>query len=228
MAAPQPSSGATTTPSRSDSGAIANSPRRGFTVARLRPGHSVLLRSAPNGRAVTRVGSRTEFGSRRVLAIAAVRKDWLGVTALERRNGRLSWIRRDSDAFRLERTTYWLRADRSSRRLELLHGRRVVRRVAVAVGRPGSSTPTGRFAVTDKLRGRDHGSYYGCCILALSGTQPNLPAGWRGGNRLAVHGTNAPGSIGRAASAGCLRAGDGDLRVLMRRVPLGAPVFIRR
>jgi lipoprotein-anchoring transpeptidase ErfK/SrfK len=70
-------------------------------------------------------------------------------------------------------------------------------------------------------------SYYGCCILALNGHQPKLPAGWQGGNRLAIHGTNAPGTIGSAASAGCLRAADSELQVLMRRVPLGTPVFIR-
>ena len=63
-------------------------------------------------------------------------------------------------------------------------------------------------------------------LLALSGHQPNLPPGWTGGNRLAIHGTNAPGTVGAAASAGCLRAGDADLRVLMARVPLGTPVFI--
>ena len=38
-----------------------------------------------------------------------------------------------------------------SRTLELRRGGRTVRRVTVAVGRPGSPTPTGRFAVTDKL-----------------------------------------------------------------------------
>jgi len=98
----------------------------------------------------------------------------------------------------------------------------------VAIGRPGSSTPTGRFAVTDKISGNRYGPYYGCCILALSGHQPNTPAGWRGGNRLAVHGTNAPGTIGTPASAGCLRGSDRDLRTLMRRVPVGTPIFIRR
>jgi lipoprotein-anchoring transpeptidase ErfK/SrfK len=97
----------------------------------------------------------------------------------------------------------------------------------VAVGRPGSETPTGRFAVTDKLRGAGYGPYYGCCILALNAHQPKLPAGWQGGNRIAIHGTNSPGTIGSPASAGCLRAADSDLEVLMRRVPLGTPVFIR-
>jgi lipoprotein-anchoring transpeptidase ErfK/SrfK len=116
--------------------------------------------------------------------------------------------------------------DLSKRTLELRRGKRLVKSLKVAIGRPGSSTPKGRFAVTDKLPGSRYGGYYGCCILALNGTQPNLPGSWRGGNRLAIHGTNAPGSIGTPSSAGCLRAGDADLRTLMRRVPLGTPVFI--
>jgi lipoprotein-anchoring transpeptidase ErfK/SrfK len=97
----------------------------------------------------------------------------------------------------------------------------------VGVGRAGSPTPTGRFAVTDKLSGSAYGPYYGCCILALSAHQTHLPPGWTGGDRVAIHGTNAPATIGAAASAGCLHAGEADLRTLMRRVPLGTPVFIR-
>jgi lipoprotein-anchoring transpeptidase ErfK/SrfK len=82
--------------------------------------------------------------------------------------------------------------------------------------------------VTDKLSGSSYGPYYGCCILALSGHQPNTPPGWTGGDRLAIHGTDAPSTIGMAASAGCLRASDANLRPLMAKVPLGATVFIRR
>jgi lipoprotein-anchoring transpeptidase ErfK/SrfK len=127
----------------------------------------------------------------------------------------------------LKRVRYSLHADLSARRLELRRGGRRIASFPVAVGRPGSSTPTGRFAVTDKLSGSRFGPYYGCCVLALSGHQPHLPAGWSGGSRLAIHGTDAPGSIGQPSSAGCLRAADTDLRMLMRRVPLGTPVFIR-
>ena len=94
--------------------------------------------------------------------------------------------------------------------------------------RLSTPTPTGRFAVTDKLSGPRYGGYFGCCILALSGTQPHLPPGWRGGNRLAIHGTDRSGTIGRRSSAGCLRAGERPLRALMRDVPLGTPVEIRR
>ena len=202
-------------------------PRPSFRLTKVRGGGSVALRGRPGGKVVTRLASQTEFGSRRVLSVAETRGRWLGVTSEARPNGRLGWVDSRSDALRMSRTRMSLHADLSERRLELRRGRRVIKRITVTIGRPGSSTPTGRFAVTDKISGTRYGSYYGCCILALSGRQPNLPAGWTGGDRLAIHGTNAPGAIGKAASAGCLRAADAPLRTLMRRVPVGTPVFIR-
>jgi hypothetical protein len=188
---------------------------------------SVPLRTRPNGRVLARAAASTEFGGQRVLSIAARRGAWFGVVATELPNGQLAWVNRRNPALHVRRTAYSLHADLSGRWLELRRGGRRIRRLSVAVGRPGSETPTGRFAVTDKLNGRSFGSYYGCCVLALNGHQPKLPAGWAGGDRLAIHGTNAPSTIGAAASAGCLRAGDADLQVLMHRVPLGTPVFIR-
>src|SRR5829696_3221437 len=188
---------------------------------------SVPLRERPNGRLVTRVGARTEFGSTRVMSVAARRGRWLGVVSTAMPNGKLAWVHEKNGGLRFRRAAYSLHAELSGRRLELRKGGRVIRRISVAIGRPGSETPTGRFAVTDKLRGGTYGPYYGCCILALNAHQPKLPAGWQGGNRIAIHGTNSPGTIGSPASAGCLRAADSDLEVLMRRVPLGTPVFIR-
>jgi hypothetical protein len=186
------------------------------------------LSDRPGGPPALRVGPTTEFGSRRVLGVAVRRGDWLGVVATERPNNRLAWVRRNSPGLNLRRTGWSLHADLSERALTLRKDGRRVHRLAVAIGRPGSETPTGRFAVTDKLSGSRFGPYYGCCILALSGHQPNTPPGWTGGDRLAIHGTDAPSSIGMAASAGCMRASDADLRPLMAKVPLGTLVFIRR
>jgi hypothetical protein len=224
-AQPAPAPAATEVP---EAARPAPRPQPSFRLAKVRRGQSVALRARPGGKTVTRLGSQTEFGRGRVLSVADARGRWLGVTTEARPNGRLGWVDSRSDGLKVSRTRVSLHADLSRRRLELRRGRRVVKRITVTIGGPGSSTPTGRFAVTDKLSGSRYGSYYGCCILALSGRQPNLPAGWTGGDRLAIHGTNAPGTIGKAASAGCLRAGDAPLRVLMRRVPVGAPVFVRR
>ena len=197
-------------------------------VARVEPGATVALRARPNGRVVIRAGDTTEFGSPQRFGVIRDRGRWLGVTTPALPNGTLGWVDRRSATVHVERTRWSIHADVSSRSVVLRRAGRPVKRLRVAVGRPGSPTPTGRFAVTDKLSGGSYGSYYGCCILAISATQPNTPPGWTGGNRMAIHGTSDPSTVGAAASAGCLRAADGDLAFLMNRVPVGTPVVIRR
>ena len=64
-------------------------------------------------------------------------------------------------------------------------------------------------------------------MLALTGHQTNLPPGWTGGDRLAVHSTQDLTSIGQPASLGCLRSHPQRVRWLIETIPLGAPVFIR-
>ena len=167
-------------------------------------------------------GSQTEWGSERNFWIERTKRDWLGVPASELPNGELAWIRR-SPAVDVNATPYSIVADVSARRVSLRRGDRVVHSFPVAVGAPGSPTPPGRYAVTDGLVARgQYQAYYGCCVLALSGHQPNLPGYWIGGDRIAIHGTPEP--VGGARSAGCLRATDPDLVSLFARVPLGAAV----
>ncbi len=168
---------------------------------------------------------RTEFGSRRVLSVTARRDGWLAVIAPERPNGRVGWI--PERRVRLASTNWSIHVDRSARRLTLRRKGRRVRAFPVAVGRPGTETPTGRFAVTDKLHPDDPGSPYGCCAVALSGHQTKLIDGWPGGDRLAIHATPNVETVGKAASLGCMRAHTADIRRLMRSVPVGTPVFIR-
>jgi L,D-transpeptidase-like protein len=198
----------------------------GFLV--VAPGRSgeVVVRSRPGGGVVARLGGRTEFGSRTTLAVVRRRGRWLAVVTTHLPNGRLGWVDPRENPLRYRRTLMSLVLDLSARRLVLKRGSRAVRRMTVGVGRPSSPTPLGRFAVTDELSGGAYGAYYGCCILALSAHQPNLPSGWRGGDRVAIHGTNDPASIGAASSAGCPHARDADLRALSRLVPLGTPVFV--
>jgi L,D-transpeptidase-like protein len=129
-------------------------------------------------------------------------------------------------------TLHWTRVaisiDLSSRRLEIINGRKVVGRFRVAVGSPSTPTPTGRFFVTDRVT-FPPGSVYGTFALGLAAHQTaHLPGGWSGGNQIAIHGTDAPSSIGHAVSLGCVRAGPHALRLLQRLVPLGAPVVIRQ
>jgi L,D-transpeptidase catalytic domain len=202
-------------------------PAPGFLIVQVKAGLAATVRSRPNGPILTKLESWTEFGSPRSLAVLSVRRGrWLGVVSPELGNGRVGWIDARAHAVTYSRTRVALEADLSRRELRVRVHKRIVRRMSVSIGRPGSSTPIGRFAVTDKLSGRRFGSFYGCCILALSGHQPNLPAGWTGGDRLAIHGTPDESRIGDRSSAGCLRARGRDLAWLMRAVPLGTQIVI--
>jgi hypothetical protein len=201
----------------------ARSPRiapRGHLVAYVRGG--VALHGRPFGPVLERLAARTQFGSPQALSVVRTREGrWLAVTTPELRNGTLGWIDARAGGLSFARTRLEIEVDLSRRTLVLHDGRRVLRRAAVGIGRAGSPTPTGRFAVTDKLDGAAYSPVYGCCILALSAHQTNLPTGWRGGSRMAIHG----GAMG-AVSAGCVHASESDLRSLMRLVPLGTPVSI--
>jgi hypothetical protein len=205
--------------------ALAQRPVQGpaYAIARLRPGARTALWSSPGDGFVENLGPKTEFGSPVVLSVVKTSSRWLGVTSADLPNGKLGWIRREPAKVELYWTEYSLHANLSARRLTLRYGKTRLARFVVTVGAAESTTPTGRFGITDALR-FDESPFYGCCALAISGRQTHLPEGWIGGNRLAIHGT--PGPVGGAESHGCIRATDATMRKLFRDVPLGTPVFI--
>ena len=185
-----------------------------------------LLYDRPGGKPKIRIAGETESNTPRLLSVVKHRGKWLGVLVSELKNGDMAWIHMDKVA-RLGSVTWSLHADLSKRQVLVRRNGKRVRRVRVGVGRPGHSTPRGRFAVTDKLRVSDPASPYGCCVLALTGHQTRLPPGWPGGDRLAVHATADLSGLGREVSLGCMRSHPQDARWLIKKVPLGTPVFIR-
>ena len=188
------------------------------------PKPTVLYRE-PGGRKRLRITAKTEWGSPRVLGVVEQRGGWLGVQAAELRNGEIAWVRRREA--RVDCVNWSLHADLSKRMLFVRRDGRTVRKMRVAIGRRSNQTPKGRFTVTDKLRVTDQDSPYGCCVLALSGHQTDLPDYWPGGDRLAVHATSEESTIGDPVSLGCLRTVSSRARWLIETVPLGAPMFIR-
>jgi hypothetical protein len=183
------------------------------------------LYRAPGGPRRIKLSARTEWGSPRVLGVVKQRDGWLGVQAAELENGEIAWMRKPQA--RMDCSRWSLHADLSKRQIAVREDGKTVRKLTVAVGRPSNPTPQGRFTVTDKLRVTDPSSPYGCCVLALTGHQTNLPPGWPGGDRLAVHATTDEATIGQPASSGCMRAKARQARWLIHTIPLGAPVFIR-
>jgi hypothetical protein len=186
---------------------------------------STVLMDEPEGKSKVRISAKTEWDSPRVLSVVERRGDWLAVLVPELDNGEVGWIH-DDDVDRLSTVGWSINADLSERTIEVERDGEVVRRLKMGIGRTDHPTPTGRFAVTDKLRVSDPDSPYGCCVVALTGHQTRLPAGWPGGDRLAIHATNDLSGLGKAVSLGCMRTDPDDARWMMEAVPLGTPVFI--
>ena len=133
------------------------------------------------------------------------------------------WIRlRGLDS---SHTRVSVEADLSEHSITVRRGDDVLFRAAATTGAPLSPTPVGRYYVTDRVP-FPNGGMLGTFAFGISGIQPNLPPGWGGGDQLAIHGTNDASSIGRSASAGCLRVSEGTLARLRRVLRLGTPVVI--
>lgn len=205
----------------------AAAPPNGATAAlAARPLHgAITLRAGPGGRGLVRVGPRGPLGGPLVFGVVGVRGRWVEVTAEALPNGHYGWVEFGRDVS-VQPVEWTLRASLSRRRLYVLRDGRLVRTIPVGIGAPDSPTPTGRFAVAEKLTG-PFGPAYGCCILALTARQPHLPPGWntRITYYVAIHAGSGQGS---AVSAGCLHATEADVRYLMRTVPLGTSVQILR
>lgn len=200
-------------------------PDDGTPILAVEPGAEVALSAKPGGVPVVTIGDTTEFGSQTTLTVLEHKGNWVGVPTEKLPNGELGWLKLSDDAgaYSIDAVDLEIDVDLSSMTAKLLRDGEVKRSWSIGVGAPDTPTPTGRFAVTDSLE-NTFNPVYGCCILPITATQPNLPSGWTGGNRMAIHGTTAP--LGQATSTGCVRSGEEDLRYLMSEVPLGTPVTI--
>jgi hypothetical protein len=105
----------------------------------------------------------------------------------------------------------------------------------VAVGMPGHVTPTGRYKIANKAvdpawSAPDRpwtGAYRNEVVPGGSAENP-LKARWLGiVDGVGIHGTDAVGSLGTAASHGCIRMSVPDVKALYPRVPVGALVMIK-
>lgn len=201
---------------------------------------TALIRSPVAARAAPRVTARirarlervTEYWRRpqRLLVLSPLATDdagreWVRVRLPGRPNGASGWIPLRALTLRMTRTS--IRVSVSERTLELWRAGELVRRFPSAVGTARTPTPTGLFAIHDYMPSassqRDATGPY---ILTLTAHSPVLRSFQGGDGLVAIHGTGAPGSLGTAASFGCVRVANGVVRHLYRIVSAGMPVTI--
>jgi lipoprotein-anchoring transpeptidase ErfK/SrfK len=95
----------------------------------------------------------------------------------------------------------------------------------VAVGTGGTPTPLGTFYLTEIVRPVWQ-PYLGPYAYATSAHSDVLTSFMGGDGLVGLHGTNAPGSIGRAVSHGCIRMSNSGITKLAGILPLGTPLFV--
>lgn len=114
----------------------------------------------------------------------------------------------------------------ADRKLALMEDDVVVKVYPVAVGAGVSPSPEGSFHIVNRLT---NPTYYHSGKVIGPGPQNPVGTRWMGLSQkgYGIHGTNAPKSIGKAASHGCIRMAKADLEDLFNRVKVGDAVEIR-
>lgn len=111
------------------------------------------------------------------------------------------------------------------RKLALIEDGRVVKVYAIAVGKRATPSPTGEFKILNRIPSP---TYYHSGQAVPPGKANPLGTRWMGLSKkgYGIHGTNAPNSIGQAASHGCIRMRKGDVEELFQLVRVGDTVEI--
>lgn len=111
------------------------------------------------------------------------------------------------------------------RRLAFIEDGQVKKIYAVAVGKDATPSPTGTFTIVKRV---EDPTYYHNGKVVPPGSGNPVGSRWIGLSRVGygIHGTNAPKSIGKAASHGCIRMARPDLEQLFAVVRTGDTVEI--
>jgi lipoprotein-anchoring transpeptidase ErfK/SrfK len=123
--------------------------------------------------------------------------------------------------------------NRGGFRLTLLSNLKVEKTYPIAVGQAGLETPAGRYNIQNKqvnpywhVPDSDWAGSLAGQVIPPGPSNP-LKARWMGiYNGAGIHGTSDIGSLGTAASHGCIRMAVPDVEDLFERVNVGDPVFI--
>lgn len=159
------------------------------------------------------------------LALLAVDQqgEWLQVRYPERPNGTLGWVRQHEVS--LAPVDNRVVVSLGQKMVRVLDRNDVVLyETDVAVGKPRTPTPLGRFYIDISMP--NPGSPYGAHLLSVSGFSDVLKTFGGGRGQIALHGWSDPSVMGRAVSNGCIRMRNADISHLATLAPLGTPVEV--
>jgi hypothetical protein len=133
----------------------------------------------------------------------------------------------------VERYPTYLTVDRSSFQLRLWKNLELEKTYTIAVGQAGYDTPAGLYTIQNKAvnpawhvpNSEWAGELAGRVIPP--GPENPIKSRWLGiYDGAGIHGTDSLGSLGSAASRGCIRMSIPEVEELYDRVDVGAPIYI--
>lgn len=199
-----------------------------FTVTSglvLHPLTAQIVYAGP-GKAPVAVLPATELGGPTWVPVVQASQGWDQVLLPSKPNGASGWIYTgDANKSRvnIRSSPYLIRVEVSARKLSITDNGRTLGTWTVAVGSPGTPTPTGRTFVLALLA-----PFHPACspfILPLGLHSSTLDTYGGGPGTVALHGWPDPSVFGQAISHGCVRVPATALH-LLTQVPLGSLVLI--
>ncbi len=150
--------------------------------------------------------------------------DWLEVQLNTRPNETTAWVRAADVSLR--QVSHRIVVSLASRSLTLYDSQTPIMEADLAIGTPSTPTPRGNYYVDGAVRTPDPSGVYGPYQVSIAAFSEVLMSFGSGVGQIAMHGTNAPGLIGTAASNGCLRMDNADITRLVNTIEMGTPVQI--
>jgi len=194
----------------------------------------VEARSAPAaGRLVTRLDALAPWNHGPVgLLVLAARTGrdgqlWLRVRLPQRPNGAAAWI--PSNRTRLTSTDWRIVVSVGRRTVAIELKGKVVHTYRAVVGKPTTPTPTGLFAVSERISQPDPHGFYGPWVLLLTAYSNTLQHFDGGPGQISIHGrdgTSMRDPLGSARSHGCIRIDNAAIELLAGAAVEGTPVLI--
>jgi len=185
---------------------------------------TLVIHSRPNGPVLSSLVNPQPSGNTLVLEALTLGPQWIDVALPTRPNGSTGWVLRSQVS--LTADPYRVAIDLAAHRLVLSRLGAVVVSTPIAIGAPGTRTPTGDFFVTELIKLTDPAGTYGPFAFGISAHSDFLTEFDGGDGQIGIHGTDDPSGIGHDVSHGCVRLPNDELVNLVGVVPLGTPVRI--
>jgi L,D-transpeptidase catalytic domain len=185
-------------------------------------------RRTPNGEALAHFETVNANGHATVFRVRGVVRDacgmlWYYASLPMRPNGVSGFV--PARDVRIHKVRTRIIIELSERKLVLYRRGEPILAATVAIGAPGTPTPTGRYYVNQRLIASDPAGPWGPGAVGISAFSDVLQE-WIQGGPIAIHGTNDPSSIGHAVSHGCIRLPNDVLRRVFEIADAGTPVII--